>query len=68
MDFFRAIAHGGSPGESSAAQSPEGPLGLEFETAALLRSSPSMRAIQPMTEDNARAWVRFWKAQGFIAL
>lgn len=38
-----------------------------FETAALLKSSATMSALQPMTEEHARMWVRYWKAKGFIA-
>ncbi|GJE99727.1 acetyl-CoA synthetase-like protein [Phanerochaete sordida] len=66
MDFFRALALAGTPGDSGSGASPEGPLGLRFTTEALLHSSPSMREIQPMTEDNARAYVCFWKVHGFI--
>ncbi|GJF00095.1 acetyl-CoA synthetase-like protein [Phanerochaete sordida] len=70
IDFFRGLAGAAGPGAGAGDAStaaPEGPLDLTFETAALLQSSAAMRAIQPMVEDNARAWVRFWKAKGFIA-
>lgn len=40
--------------------------GLMYETAALRRSSTTMRELQPMTEEHARMWVRYWKAMGWI--
>ncbi|GJF00089.1 acetyl-CoA synthetase-like protein [Phanerochaete sordida] len=66
IGFFRALANSSKSQDTSRAALSEGPFDLTFETAALLRSSPSMRAIQPMVEDNARAWVRFWSAKEFI--
>lgn len=42
-------------------------LNLEYETDRLLASSATMRGLQPMGEEHARMWVRYWRAKGFIA-
>ena len=41
-------------------------MNLAYDTAKLLRSSPAMQELQPMDEGYARAWVRYWKSEGFI--
>ena len=68
MDFFRSIAHPTQKnGEVDAAGGTKSAMNLAYETSELLRSSPVMRELQPMSEEHARAWVRYWKAKGFVA-
>lgn len=45
----------------------EGAMDLAYETKDLLQSSPVMQSLQPMSEEHARAWVRYWKAKRFLA-
>lgn len=58
LNFFRDLLSASSTGQA--------PLGVEFCTAALQRSSPTMRELQPISEDHARMWVRFWRTSGYI--
>ena len=68
MDFFRSIAHSRQrSGVANGAAKAEGIMNLAYETSELLRSSPSMRELEPMSEEHARAWVRYWKTKGFVA-
>ncbi|EKM50011.1 uncharacterized protein PHACADRAFT_130503 [Phanerochaete carnosa HHB-10118-sp] len=67
MEFFRSLVRPAAARDGAGAAGAEGPMGLAYETAALPRSSPTMRELQPMSAEHARAWVRFWKAKGFIA-
>ena len=68
MGFFRSIAHSSQKtGVANGTAEAEGVMNLAYETSELLRSSPFMRKLQPMSEEHARAWVRYWKANGFVA-
>lgn len=65
LDFFRGLSSPdrGLPGGASEV---EGVMSTAFDTAELQRSTANMRAMQPMTEEYARSWVKFWKANRFI--
>ncbi|EKM60508.1 uncharacterized protein PHACADRAFT_246502 [Phanerochaete carnosa HHB-10118-sp] len=67
MSFFRSLAHPTASRDGAGAAGADGAMGVAFETAELLRSSHTMRRLQPVSEEHARAWVCFWKAKGFIA-
>ena len=69
IDVFRPIAHPTQKnGEMMGATTgTEVAMDLVYETSELLRVSPIMRELQPMSEEHARAWVRYWKAKRFFA-
>ena len=60
LDFFRGLAR-------AELTESGGAMALAFDTSRLLRSSPAMRELQPMSENHAKAWVQYWKSKGFIS-
>ncbi|KIP12189.1 hypothetical protein PHLGIDRAFT_371020 [Phlebiopsis gigantea 11061_1 CR5-6] len=60
LDFFRGLARAELTDSGGA-------MKLAYETAELLRSSSAMRELEPMSEDHAKAWVRYWRSKGFIS-
>ncbi|EKM59937.1 uncharacterized protein PHACADRAFT_206156 [Phanerochaete carnosa HHB-10118-sp] len=66
-EFFCSLVRPAAARDGAGAAGAERLMGLAYETVALSRSSPTMRELQPMSAEHARAWVRFWKAKGFIA-
>lgn len=69
MDFFSGLSQHFNAGEGHAAAPTEvGALDNTFETTKLCESSPTMRAIQPLSEEHAKMWVKYWKGKGFITL
>ncbi|EKM51562.1 uncharacterized protein PHACADRAFT_127221 [Phanerochaete carnosa HHB-10118-sp] len=59
MGFFRRLAAARWDGGGRVD-------GLLFATDELQCSSPTMRELQPLSEDHARMWVRYWKARQYL--
>ena len=65
LDFFRTIAR--SWGTTGAQADPEARPDVVHETSELQRSSATMRKLEPMSEEHARMWVRYWRSRKFIS-
>ncbi|EKM52250.1 uncharacterized protein PHACADRAFT_211524 [Phanerochaete carnosa HHB-10118-sp] len=67
VDFFRSLARPAQDDAGTSVGGAESIVDLAYETSELVRYSPAMRGIQPMSEEYARSWVRYWRAKGFVA-
>ena len=38
-----------------------------FGTSELCQSSATVRELEPMSEEHARMWVRYWRSREFIS-
>ena len=38
----------------------------EYRTDKLQRYSPTVRALEPLSENDVDAWVKYWKKHGYI--
>lgn len=48
------------------AQTPEGRSTMEFETSRLVASSMIAQNIQPISEEHATMWIKYWQKAGYI--
>lgn len=60
LDFFRHLASASSQKQIAAISTEK------CCTGELQRSSPTMRGLQPISEDHVRMCVRFWRESGYI--
>ncbi|EKM52251.1 uncharacterized protein PHACADRAFT_260494 [Phanerochaete carnosa HHB-10118-sp] len=67
MDFFHSLVRPAQGDTGANASGAKGVADLAYDTSELVRYSPAMRGIQPMSEEYARSWVRYWRAKGFVA-
>jgi len=76
LAYFRAMVQGDSDqsagGTGSAIDEANGsPLGeaggmVRFDTVKAQQMSPTMARMEGVGEKEARSWVRYWSAQGFL--
>ncbi|KAH9932151.1 hypothetical protein B0H21DRAFT_699704 [Amylocystis lapponica] len=66
LEFFRGVLAWEQEAKHAQASEIEvGGLPI-FETAKVQAASPTLRELQPLGEDDVRAWIKYWRQKGFL--